>query len=273
MESPRNHISPRFTNEPWANEHGRLLVLRRSSAGVVAAPSGPNHWGHERGLYPPAIEEALGRFENAVAPVYRFLLEGKILSPEQRHLWSHWLLCQFARTPSHLLDLAGIPEQVVSHLKLDPIDNLFESTDEAIAAALSNIIDFTLNRELVPFIVLRDWVVYRAPSGTSFVKGDNSVVLQGALIDEGTRIVYPLSPELCFEAGILGPFPPRQLQVEHQITPGQVRETNQLLAHYADREVICRADAATPELLSDVAEHLGSHGPLLQIGSGPEWPK
>lgn len=273
MKSRRNHISPRFTNDPWANPHGQLVAIRRvPTKGVIARPSGPNDWGHERDLYPAEVEEALGRFENTVAPVYRLLLEGSVLNATQRHLWSHWLLCQFGRTPSILLNIAGLPEQVVSQLNLDPTANLFSSSDEAISAAFRGIIDFAGNRRLVPYLVLRDWVTYRATVGTSFIKGDNPVIVQGALIDDGTRIIYPLSPHLCFEARILGAFPPRQLQIEHKITAEQVRDINKCIAHHAEREVICTPDAESPELLADVDANLGGSGDFLRVGDFSQWP-
>jgi hypothetical protein len=165
-----------------------------------------------------------------------------------------------------------LPEQVVSHLDLDPTANFFSSSDEAISSTIRAIIDFTGNRRLVPYLVLRDWVVCRAPKGTSFIKGDNPVIIQGALIDDGTRIIYPLSPNLCFEAGVLGVFPPSQLQIEHTITAEQVRDTNKCIAHYAEREVICTVDANNPELLADVDAHLGGAGDFLRVGGFSEWP-
>lgn len=234
--------------------------------------SGPNHWGHERDLYPQELEEALAALESAVAPVYRLLLRGFALSPEQRHLWAHWLLCQYVRTPARLLDVAEIPEQIVSHFKAMRLDHLLSPADESIASALRNIVDFSSNTELIPLLVLRDWIVYRAPQGSSFVKGDNPVIIEGPLVNEKARIVYPLGPEHCFEAGIVGGmFPPQQLQGEMLLTPSQVDAVNVLIAKHAEREIVCTLDAATPELLALAATHIGCSGPFFRLGSWSEW--
>ena len=157
-------------------------------------------------------------------------------------------------------------------MKLDPTANLFSSLDEAIASVVRGIVDFELNRRLVPYLVLRDWVVYRAPEGTSFIKGDNPVTMQGALIDDDARIVYPLSPSLCFDAGIVGSFPPTQLQIERTITAQQVRELNRFIAYHAEREVICTVAAQSTELILDVGMHLGSAGDFYTVGGFSEWP-
>jgi hypothetical protein len=268
---PRNHISPRFTNVPWANHDGRFSVLGRDGDKVAERSSGPTRWGAERGLYPPSVEEALSRVENLVAPVYRTLLNGQKLSADQRHVWSHWLVCQFTRTPGILLDIAGIPEQILGHLRLDSSLSAFPSSDNAIQSAIENVLSITGSMRLVVPIVLRDWFIYRAPTGTSFIKGDTPVALEGYLASDTARLVYPMSPELCFEAGILNGFPPTQIQTEFTISPQQVRELNQFIAFHAEREIICRHGDVSEELRIDAANYLGKSGPFLKVGFPPEW--
>ena len=109
QQSDFNHYSPVFTNRPWANEHGMIVQLRREPGrpGVTRGRTGPREWGGEHHLYPQDLEDKLGRFESKVAVLYDKLLRAEPLTPPERLLWSRWILCQFARTPTLLLELAG----------------------------------------------------------------------------------------------------------------------------------------------------------------------
>lgn len=262
----RNHISPRFTNAPWANHHGRLKVFRLTPRGISACDSGPKLWGQERGLYPPEVEDAFSKLETKVAPIYRRLLDRETLTAEERHWWSFWLLSQYQRTPAWILDMAALPEQLVSQLGLDPVVGVSPSPDELLAVGPRSALASGASIKLIAPLVLRDWVIYEAPDDAFFIKGDNPVVIQGSLVQHDTRVVYPISPHLCFEAGIIGGFPPSQLQLFHRITEPQVQQVNQLLAHHAEREVIAPANAATSKLIADLEGCLGSREPYVRVG-------
>ena len=88
-----------------------------------------------------------------------------------------------------------------------------------------------------------------------------------SMLDSSTR-----SPSLCFDAGIVGSFPPTQLQIERTITAQQVRELNRFIAYHAEREVICTVAAQSTELILDVGMHLGSAGDFYTVGGFSEWP-
>jgi hypothetical protein len=181
---PRNHISPRFTNIPWANQDGRFSVLSRKGDKIAERSSEPIRWGAERGPYLAPIEQASSRVENLVAPVHRKLLNGQVLSANQRHAWPYWLVCQFVRTSAILLDIAGIPEQILGHLRLDSSLNPFLNSDNAIRSAVRNVLSITGSMRLVVPIVLRDWFIYRPPAGTS----------SRATIRLRSRVISPATP-------------------------------------------------------------------------------
>jgi hypothetical protein len=94
-----------------------IVRLRREVGrpGVTRGRTGPRDWGGENHLYPQRVEDALAAFETKVAVVYDKLLRSQILTAQERLLWSRWILCQFARTPTLLLELAGFEEDVLSH--------------------------------------------------------------------------------------------------------------------------------------------------------------
>jgi hypothetical protein len=78
--------------------------------------------------------------------VYQKLMHGEVLAPAQRLLWSRWILCQFARTPTLLLELAGFEEDVLSHFPEFGRDFSWAETDAKIDAAIEHISDFPARR-------------------------------------------------------------------------------------------------------------------------------
>jgi hypothetical protein len=256
-----NHFSPEFTNLPWANSHGNITRIRRGRDGRIvrdSRPTGPVQWGQEECLYPQPIENALSRFENQVAPVYRKLLVGEKLDSVERLIWSRWILCQCTRTPTYALEVARVGEKIATAFPEFSED--FSSIDmgESIDLALSDDLTIEKGNRLIPFIILRDWLLLRPAAEEFFIKGDVPVIIRGALVNDESIILYPLSPECCFRATVLGGFPPRQLQAEARLESGGTTSYLRLIAASAEREVICHPDHFSPELERIVAETLGA---------------
>jgi hypothetical protein len=67
----RNHFSPRFTNEPWADKNGLIVKFsRRADGTLIKGRTGPREWGAENYLYSQDLEDALSYFERLVKPLY-----------------------------------------------------------------------------------------------------------------------------------------------------------------------------------------------------------
>lgn len=266
-----NHFSPRFTNKPWADNNGLIVKFsRRADRTIVRGRTGPKEWGAENYLYSQDLEDSLERFETLISPIYKKLLQDEVLHPTERLLWGHWLLCQYSRTPSFMIEFAKLPEDLLfRHAAPDFADLL--DTETQIKAAQSHITDFATSKKLVYFLVLRDWVTFRAPQGEFFIKSDVPVIIQGPLVEESTTILYPLSPDKCFSATVVGGvFPPRQLQLEQQLEPGRSLEVVRLIASTADREVICHPQHDSAELRALLSAHLSTESIYPRLGVTPE---
>jgi hypothetical protein len=268
-----NHYSPIFTNHPWADEDGMIIRLYRTAGkhGVGRARTGPRKWGGEHHLYPQRVENALGSLENKVSILYGKLLEGEILAPAERLLWSRWILSQFARTPTFLLELAGFEEDVLAQFPEFSRDFSWAETGAKLDAAIERISDFGQSDRLIPFIIVRDWLILRPAPGEFFIKGDVPVVIRGALIDDNAQIVYPLSPTYCFVATVLDKFPPRQIQAECAMKPGGTARYIRLVARCAEREVICHPQHHSSELESLIGDIIGTSPRYIKHSKIPEW--
>jgi hypothetical protein len=268
-----NHYSPVFTNRPWANENGMIVRLRREPGrfGVRRGRTGPQEWGGEHHLYPQPLEDDLARFESEVAVLYQKLLGGELLNPIERLLWSRWILSQFARTPTFLLELAGFEEDVLAQFPEFSRDFSWAETGAKLDAAIEHISDFGQNDRLIPFIIVRDWLVLRPAPGEFFIKGDVPVVIRGALIDDNAQIVYPLSPTHCFVATALDKFPPRQIQAECTMKPGRTAQYIRLVARCAEREVICHPQHYSRHLESLIGDIIGTSPRYIKHSKIPEW--
>lgn len=138
-------------------------------------------------------------------------------------------------------------------------------------AAPENIRNISSGDALLPFIVLRDWIVLRPAPGEFFVKSDVPVVIRGALVNDEAMIVYPLAPDRCFIATVLDRFPPTQVQAEYQLRPRETEYYLRLVASCADLEVICHPDNASSNLEMLLQETLGTSSKFFNISKVPEW--
>jgi len=170
-----------------------------------------------------------------------------------------------------MIELAKLPEDILArHSSVDVYSTLL-NTEEQLKAAQSNIATFATSQELVPFLVLRDWVVYEAAPDGSFIKSDVPVIIRGALVEEDTTILYPLSPAKCFSATVAGGFfPPRQLQLESSLTAGQTVDFVKLIASTADREVICHVDNVSSNLVELLTAYLAIDSGYIKLGGFPD---
>lgn len=250
-----------------------IVRLRREAGrpGVRRGRTGPQEWGGEHHLYPQPLEDDLSCLENKVAVIYEKLLRAEILSGIERLLWSRWILSQFARTPTFLLELAGFEEDVLAQFPEFSRDFSWAETGAKLDAAVANISDFGESDRLIPFIILRDWLVLRPAPEEFFIKGDVPVVIRGALIDDNAQIVYPLGPTHCFVATVLEKFPPRQIQAECTIKPGRAARYNRLVARCAEREVICHPQHYSLHLESLIGDVIGTSPRYIKHSKIPEW--
>ena len=250
-----------------------IVRLRREvgRSGVNRGRTGPRDWGGENHLYPQRVEDALAAFETKVAVVYDKLVRSQILTAQERLLWSRWILCQFARTPTLLLELAGFEEDTLSHFPELGRDFSWTEAKAKIDAAIDQIADFHTSNRLIPFIILRDWLVLRPASGEFFVKGDVPVIIRGALVNDDAQIVYPLTPTHCFVATVIGQFPPRQLQTECALKSGKAAHYIRLAASCAEREIICHPQYYSAELDTLVADVIGTSPRYTKHSTIPEW--
>jgi hypothetical protein len=271
-QTTNNHYSPVFSNQLWANKHGLIRSFKTGSTGdIVRGRTGPVEWGAEKHLYPQELEDALAKFEHRVKRLYHKLIKGELLDPVERVLWSRWILCQFSRTPSFMIELAKLEEDVLSSF---PDFSDFAASidvDAKFNAALENIQSISSGNALLPFIVMRDWIVLRPAPGEFFVKSDVPVVIQGALVNDDAMIVYPLAPDRCFIATVLDRFPPTQVQEEYQLRPRETEYYLRLVASCADLEVICHPDSASSSLELLLQETLGTSSKFFNISKVPEW--
>ena len=268
-----NHYSPIFSNRAWANQNGMIIRLRREvgKPGLTLGRTGPREWGAENQLYPQHVEDALGAFETRVALLYDKLMRNEVLDSEERLIWSRWILCQFARTPTLLLELAGFEEDVLSLFPELGRDFSWAETQAKIDAAIEQIADFHTSNRLIPFIILRDWLLLRPPPSEFFIKGDVPVIIRGALVNDDAQIVYPLSPTHCFVATVLEQFPPRQTQAERRLKPGKAADYNRLIASCAEREIICHPQYYSSDVDSLLEDIIGTSPRYMKHSTMPEW--
>ena len=150
-------------------------------------------------------------------------------------------------------------------------DFSWAETQAKIDAAVEHISDFPQSNRLIPFIILRDWIVLRPASGEFFIKGDVPVVIRGALINDGAQIVYPMSPTHCFIATVLEKFPPRQVQAEGRVKQGKTAQYIRLIASCAEREVICHPHYYSTDLQPLIADVIGTSPRYFRHSTIPEW--
>ena len=234
-----------------------MIKYTKSPLGsLIRSRTGPVQWGQEEGLYPQELEDALAELERIIAPIYDSLLANRPLDLQQRLLWSHWLLCQYSRTPAYIIDVAKLEEDILTQF---PDMEKWASeinTEEKLQSALDNIYSLTSSKKIVPFLAVRDWIVCKAAIGSCFLRTDDPIVITGPLVREKTKIIYPLSPKQCFVATVLGTFPPSALLGSCQLSRGDSFRMFNLIASQADQEVVVHPDDDTKQLRTALQDAL-----------------
>lgn len=271
-KTKENHYSPKFANKYWANNNGLMVKYTKGLTGQLKkSRTGPVEWGQESYLYPQNIEDALARFERTIAPIYKKLLENQPPSLYERLLWSHWILCQYSRTPSFIIDFAKFEEDLRAYFSRF-IDNLgiAINAEEKLQSALYNIVTTSTNKELIPFLAVRDWVICEAADGFCFPRSDSPLILTGPLVRENTQIIYPLSPKHCFVALVIGGFPPSAFFFTDQLSSNDSLQCLKLIANKTDRELVVHPDDDTSELRAILQDSFGDNAGYFSIGAVPD---
>lgn len=167
-----------------------------------------------------------------------------------------------------MLELAGMEEDMFRMTGIE-CNFTWEEVGLKLGSLATHGLEFPNSRELIAYVALRDWLVLRPADGEFFIKGDVPIVIQGALIDDAAKIIYPLAPDRCFVATVIGRFPPRQVQGEGQLKGGESQRFIELGAAVSEREVICRPDHFSPTLLKLVNDHLGTLVRRINLSHNP----
>ena len=181
---PLSHYSPKFANQPWANDEGYLSYYYDChQQKVMTAWRGRRQWGRRRGLYSWKVERALNEeLENEAAQVYKALLGYRELNPEERTIWAQFLLSQVVRTPTFLRYEAAVRDAFnITHTPDHDRVGCKECGD-------------------LRWVTSRDWCLLLAHQDDYFVRSDNPVLLSGFVERSETCLFYPLSAYLCFVA-------------------------------------------------------------------------
>lgn len=268
---PLQSFQSGFHNRYWAAASGTITRIYRGPDGLIRrGKTSARKWGCENDLLPQAVEDAFSKIERLVAPLYKKLLDKKPLDAEERMVWSFWILCQFGRTPTLTLELAGFSEDVLQLFGMNleaswaKIGNSFDSLS-------SHGLELPMSKDLLGYIVLRDWIVLRPAPGEFFIKGDTPVIISGPLVEDDSIVAYPMAPDACFVATVLGSFPPTQVLGEATLNPGGTIYYQKLAASKAEREAICNPENFSSALAATVSEFLGTDSKHMHHSPTPNW--
>lgn len=255
-----NHYIPGFTNRPWADVHGKIMVYSRGLDGnVLAISRGYLSWGKASFLYSQDLENQLSAIESDASRPHEKLLSGRPFSGTDERDWITFLTCQYFRTPRFILS-------IVNRLTHKIVDNEWHFPNFPITPRnLRRAYETLFRNDEVYTSYFRAifrkawWVVTPAP-GEFFLKPDEPVLLSGNLKDFKGSLVFPLSPTKCFVAGPLfreGRWP---LRVgEARLEPGQARRLSLQIAFNARETVISNPSHCSTDLITDLKEVLANH--------------
>jgi hypothetical protein len=231
-----NHYTPRFSNKYWTDGTGQILVFSRSVGGGVQTKVRPyQRWGFQVQLYSQHLEDLLSRIDNDAKIPYEKLLNVVPLTPAERNQWITFLIVQWLRTPSLMLQLMGRLKQKIK------VDNMNYGTNPAdLARAYETLFqDDRLYRILYVDIAQRDWYILHSPPDTFFVKPDVGVAVSGNHETEDWSLTFPLSPDKCLLVyGYNQSKEKRVIPPTISLDKEAVDEMNAMLATHAHREVV-----------------------------------
>ena len=105
-------------------------------------------------------------------------------------------------------------------------------------------------------VVDRRWEIWKAPSGSQFVRSDHPVVI--STNGTQTTMFYALSPDRCFVAGpALAEGLPQIVPDGRAVTDAQRADVNRLMASFARKSVIATPQVNDIELRAELEPMLG----------------
>lgn len=249
----KQHFSPVFSNRRWAGTDGRVSVYALGVDGrIVVRQTGYRNWGRESFIYSQALERHFGLIEGDAETPYRKLLEVVPFSETDRRHWVAFLAALMFRTPFFLVQsLAGLRDMIETRGISYPAD--VASLRRAHETMFTNPDVFTMVYRLV---VDRRWEIWKAPSGSQFVRSDHPVVI--STNGTQTTMFYALSPDRCFVAGpALAEGPPQIVPDGRAVTDAQRADVNRLMASFARKSVIASPQVNDIALRAELEPMLG----------------
>jgi hypothetical protein len=206
----RNHFLPAFANKPWSDSDGNILAARHwGDGGVRIVKCAFRNWGYQLFLYPQWLERYFHAVESDAAPAYRHLLDGVPLPPDERRMFTTFLVVQVLRTPAFITRLGlGLRRLSARRGWTYPMDA--GSLRRAYETLFEN--DY-IHARLHSRLTKQRWRILRPEGGWVFPRIDSGIVTATVGIEKKNAILFPLSPEKCLCIGPGGakeddpPFP------------------------------------------------------------------
>ena len=255
-----NHYVPSFTNRPWADSHGKIIVYARALGGnVKGVPRSYGTWGRVSFLYSQSLEDQLSAIEGDTKRPYEKLLTGRPFSGSDERDWITFLICQYFRTPRIILQMINNLRRIID--RNGWYYPSFPATPRNLRRAYEALFrDDRIYTSYYRAIARKSWWVVKPHLGEFFLKADEPILILGALKNKDSSVVLPLSPERCFVAGPLFREKKWPLRIgDIQLEPGQAQKLSLQLAFNARETVISAPEYQSPSLLSDLADSLANH--------------
>jgi hypothetical protein len=232
----RNHFLPEFVNRPWADDAGNVLVVRHWVDGRVRADVKPvGTWGMEHFLYPQWLESYFHSVESDAAPAFRHLLAGFPLPPDERRIFTSFLIIQMLRTPTFIARI-GLGLRDVSRRERwsYPLDE--GSLRRAHETLFTN---DNVHAQLYSRLSGRRWSILRAAAHLVFPRLDSGIVIAPAGAAKKASLLFPLSPTACLSVGPdrLKPDDPA-IQIPARLTDSEMIRTVIRMVATAVRSIV-----------------------------------
>lgn len=260
----RHHHVPVFYLRKWANPAGRIVVTRKTDAGLHRSEARPESVGFEKNLWAfeaqpsgdrQAVErEVFAKIDAAAAPVLRKLTETRDQpTDEEAATWVQFLQSLHIRVPANvwrvrneaptaLAALLAQPDEDFDRLKghhpaAHPAEFLQMEAPHVLADAGARLLPLLVGNEQARGALLgMRWMWRRlGPGAPTLLTADVPLILVNGLYDPDCLIALPLSPRHVF-------FATRQERVLRRIAKESdaavVRKTNESVAVRSARFVV-----------------------------------
>lgn len=263
----RNHFSPVFSNKMWTDEDGvSLHVYTRGISGDISRKKmSYRQWGFEDFLYSNRLESYLALVDDDGARSQRKLLDILPLTSLDKRRWIAFLVIQLLRTPSSLSTMSARLKKI-----LPTIAPTYPTDVASLKRAYETL--FTNNQVYANFhrrMAPKRWLILRAPAGSSFIRPDNPVVVNGSIDGKDWCLRYPMTPTAVFQVGPrMGGGYEQDFVPSTEISQDEVLAINERLAGAACRSVLAVPQEDDLHLRRMLVEHLGARRCGLNLGSG-----